>query len=567
MVDRSENQRSPVFFTICSKNLLAYAKTYVASVKRNHPDSDVYIFLADRFLGPKDGLEDATIVTLEEHGGAYYRDMMFRYNITEFNTSIKPFCFLYLFDRYEKGTGIIYMDPDIWVHSPLLEVCDGFADGLDCIVTPHMTEPMGYSDLTDRGLLKYGAYNFGFVGISNTTRNEEIVCWWADELKENCTIDFQNGLFVDQKYGDLFPSFFEKTLILRDAGYNVAYWNLFSRTLMRNDDGSINVNEYPLRFLHFSGASTSDNSPVISRHCQYLTKGTKQVYGELMVEWFSIVDSNMHDLHLKQGYSFFWDNVDKGNEHTPQSRTDDHSVIPFERSHWMFMNQFVSVGIYSDWLRKEENAIQSHLRKVDEVRKLEGKSLFCNQCMGWSLVSDWTHELDCPCGASMLDRLVHAFMYQELKVTTEYKFVMDQEEFGRERISKSKYLSRADLVSSTLNYSNTETEDVLGITYQGVEFLSELSKSMQAERFTPHVIGIDDLGNPDTLQELDFLMKEINNREGVRASLFTGMSINHFVLTGSVGFVYVEYLERRNLEESSFFQSEEPNSHSLASAA
>ena len=56
--------KAPVFFTICSKNLLAYAKAYVESVKTHHPDSDVYIFLADRFLGPKIGLDDATVVTL-----------------------------------------------------------------------------------------------------------------------------------------------------------------------------------------------------------------------------------------------------------------------------------------------------------------------------------------------------------------------------------------------------------------------------------------------------------------------------------------------------------------------
>jgi len=292
--------KAPVFFTICSKNLLAYAKTYVDSVKTHHPDSDVYIFLADRFLGPGTGLEQATVVTLEEHGGTYFRDMMYRYNITEFNTSIKPFCFLHLFDKYERGTGVVYMDPDTWIHSPLAEVCDGFSKGDDCVVTPHLTEPMGYGDLTDRGLLRYGAYNFGFVGISNSERNEEIVCWWAD--------------------GDLFPSFFENTLILREPGYNVAYWNLFSRTLELDSNNQITVNKRPLRFLHFSGANTDSESPMISRHCQYLTKNSNQIYGQLLEKWSKVVDSNLHDVHLDQGYSFFWDSAEKANEHTPRSR-------------------------------------------------------------------------------------------------------------------------------------------------------------------------------------------------------------------------------------------------------
>ena len=141
MAIESDTVKAPVFFTICSKNLLAYAKAYVDSVKKHHPDSEVYIFLADRFLGPKAGLEGATVVTLEEHGGTYFRDMMFRYNITEFNTSIKPFCFLYLFNHCERGTGVVYMDPDTWIHSPLVEMCNGFDNGDDCIVCLLYTSP------------------------------------------------------------------------------------------------------------------------------------------------------------------------------------------------------------------------------------------------------------------------------------------------------------------------------------------------------------------------------------------------------------------------------------------
>jgi hypothetical protein len=70
---------------------------------------------------------------------------------------------------------------------------------------------------------------------------------------EYCYDDKANGLFTDQKWGDLIPSFFENYLILRDPGYNVASWNLSRRRLEMSEKGDITVNGTPLRFYHFTG--------------------------------------------------------------------------------------------------------------------------------------------------------------------------------------------------------------------------------------------------------------------------------------------------------------------------
>ena len=562
MISGSDAMQAPVFFTICSKNLLAYAKTYVDSVKTHHPDSDVYIFLADRFLGPKIGLEDATVVTLEEHGGTYFRDMMFRYNITEFNTSIKPFCFLYLFNKYKKGTGVVYMDPDTWIHSPLVEVCDGFSNGSDCVVTPHLTEPMGYTDLTDRGLLRYGAYNFGFVGISNSERNEEIVCWWADELRENCTIDFENGLFVDQKYGDLFPSFFENTLILREPGYNVAYWNLFSRTLEADQEGRITVNKRPLRFLHFSGANTDCSSPMISRHCQYLTKNSKKIYGRLLESWAKVVDGNLHTVHLDQGYSFFWNSAEKSNEHTPQSQVDDSAVLLFERTHWLFMAQYLTVDTYKDWSHREAATVSILIEGMDGFTKNEEKSVFCNGCMSWSLAMEWSKDYRCQCGASMMDRLVNAFLYQELKTKENVRILASKSEDYFATIEKSAYFSRLEFVDDINCCESSKSQPGLILSYKGIEILEELVENELSKVFPPMIVGIDNLSDTEVQNELHKIMKDLNSSDEVRASLFTGLSVNHMVHCEDVGLVYVENL---SLEDSVVATTDNNTARSLLS--
>ena len=58
-------------------------------------------------------------------------------------------------------------------------------------------------------------------------------------------------MFTDQRCIDLVPGFFEH-FVLKDPGYNVAYWNLHARNLVWTGDG-YTVDGSPLRFFHFSG--------------------------------------------------------------------------------------------------------------------------------------------------------------------------------------------------------------------------------------------------------------------------------------------------------------------------
>src|SRR5439155_27055532 len=58
--------------------------------------------------------------------------------------------------------------------------------------------------------------------------------------------------FVDQRWIDFAPGLVKSFHVLRDPGYNVAYWNLPSRELSRTPEG-VEVSGRPLRFFHFSG--------------------------------------------------------------------------------------------------------------------------------------------------------------------------------------------------------------------------------------------------------------------------------------------------------------------------
>ena len=80
-----------------------------------------------------------------------------------------------------------------------------------------------------------GAYNLGFIAVAPRDDVIALLAWWHERLAVDCIIDHATGYFVDQRWMDLAPGFVSDLHILRDPGYNVAYWNLSSRRLVKGD--------------------------------------------------------------------------------------------------------------------------------------------------------------------------------------------------------------------------------------------------------------------------------------------------------------------------------------------
>ncbi len=252
------------FFTICAKNYLPIAHTCISSAKRFHPNAKFFLFLCDV---PEEGYESYSeeydVVVVSTLKIPNFRDMVFRYDVTELNTAVKPSCFMDLMGRgFDE---ILYIDPDLYVASAFSEVFEAFDRGVEAVLTPHICQPVEDGEKPDDlTMLQAGAYNLGFLALRNTKATAAFVAWWRERLETGCVADLARSLFVDQKWCDLLPSFVEKTLVLRHPGYNVAYWNLMQRTVAETG-GAWTVNGEPLRFFHFSGASFSD-AAVFSKH-------------------------------------------------------------------------------------------------------------------------------------------------------------------------------------------------------------------------------------------------------------------------------------------------------------
>lgn len=253
------------YFTICSKNYLAYALTLGRSLVRAEPGAKFFIFLADAALSD----EEAALVEFDTIEASRlplrsFADMVNRYSVIEFNTAIKPACFQYLFDEVGFDAAV-YLDPDIFVLKPLEHVTASLLDGHELVLTPHSTQPLDDGgDPDDRRLLQTGVYNLGFAAFRKTPQTEAFLSWWSARLEKDCLIALEDGLFVDQKWMDLAPAYVSRLKILDHPGYNTAYWNLMSRPVTY-ENGTWRAAGEPLHFFHFSGVKPGDGR-VFSKH-------------------------------------------------------------------------------------------------------------------------------------------------------------------------------------------------------------------------------------------------------------------------------------------------------------
>lgn len=294
---------TPVFFTIASRNYLAYATTLMQSVAAHYPDAPRYLILADRDENDA-ALAGAPFVTIPADVLALpdFEAFAFRYTIMEFNTAIKPYAFAHLRQRH-PAAGVIYLDPDILVVEPLTEVEAAFADGALAVLTPHLLAPVDDDRQPgEREILASGTYNCGFVAIGAHADADRLIAWWADRLEFGAFNDTAAGLFTDQKWADLVPGLFTDVRILRDQGYNLAYWNLSQRPVSRNG-GHWYAGKQRLAFVHFSGVDL-DRPAQFSKHQNRHTQATIGKLRPLYADYLDRLAANGHAEHRGKPYAF-----------------------------------------------------------------------------------------------------------------------------------------------------------------------------------------------------------------------------------------------------------------------
>jgi hypothetical protein len=243
------------FCTIITHSHLAYATVLYNSLLRFNSNIDFNIFIADR-----DSIESIdTPANLKYYGCQHLcvnhiankiKDKYRNEFIDEFRWSMKPVFIKYLLveKKYDK---VIFIDPDTYFFNDYNFLFDDL-DKYDVLLTPHWRGPDPY--IVPKNFhfsLTQGIFNGGFVGAN--VNGTHAMDWWAMVCEYACEKNSMKGLYVDQKYLDLLPIYFDNIGIMKHRGCNVAFWNLNDCKREKQPDETVLIDgKYPIIFIHFS---------------------------------------------------------------------------------------------------------------------------------------------------------------------------------------------------------------------------------------------------------------------------------------------------------------------------
>ena len=252
-------------FTIVAKNYIGLGQILGKSLRRHNPEMDYFIFVSDEFEQQPDTLPKEVVMAkdvLKGISSSQWIDMAFKYDLTEFCTAIKPFCFEYIFSLgYEKS---FYFDPDIYIFSSIKVISEAL-DEHTMTLTPQIAgiHPDYQGEHPEWAMNVNGIFNLGCCGISNNYLGKRVVKWWEERLRDQAFADRSVGEFTDQKWMDWIPGFLGQQLYVQQSlGMNMAPWNYFERELSEDTEGQLYVSfrtdDMPQRhdllvFVHFAG--------------------------------------------------------------------------------------------------------------------------------------------------------------------------------------------------------------------------------------------------------------------------------------------------------------------------
>lgn len=295
--------------TIIARNYVAHARVLAESFQEIHPDGTCSVLVIDDptgFIDP--GSEPFELLTVDEIGLPDPERMAASYDVMELSTAVKPWLLRHLLQRQEVDS-VVYLDPDIRIFASLEEV-GSRARRHEVVLTPHFTAPLPRDNRkpSEEDILIAGTYNLGFIALSAGEMADSLLDWWSERLETHCLNNPEEGRFVDQRWIDLAPGIWPGIDVLRDPGFNLAYWNLPTRRL--EDDGSgFRVDGQPLRFFHFSGFDPRQPGE-LSRHQNRIDAAAHPALARICREYAAeLLD---HGYEEASGWPYGWEEMANG---------------------------------------------------------------------------------------------------------------------------------------------------------------------------------------------------------------------------------------------------------------
>jgi hypothetical protein len=147
----------------------------------------------------------------------------------------------------EEHEFVTFCDCDLHFYSDPAEILD-YGNNHSVTLSPHWRTIHTKSTDEIKYNFMHGLYNGGFFMATREGRG--ILEWWAERCCVECTASSE-VTYVDQKYLDLVPLYFENVGIIKHKGCNVAAWNRnhLERTIQ---DDKVLVDGHEIIFIHYS---------------------------------------------------------------------------------------------------------------------------------------------------------------------------------------------------------------------------------------------------------------------------------------------------------------------------
>ncbi len=332
------------FFTSITTSYLPKARVLAETLKKTNPDAIMHLVVSDDLPADFD-------IKKENFDYVWYAEdfiktennnkWFFLHTVVELCTAVKGAAALHIL-KETNADKIIYLDPDIGVFNDLTPLSK-MLDKNSVLLTPHQIEPVTSKEniINDEICsLKHGVYNFGFFAVKNDKNGLKFLNWWNDRLMDFCFDDIPNGIFTDQKWGDLAPALFDFVKIIHEPEYNVATWNLATRTVTGNEKDGWFVNGKPLRFYHFTGFDSGAHRIVLASHAK---PGDPVWNLSLMYE--EMMNNNGQEQHGKTQFKYaFYNNgkkIEKRDRKLFRTRTDVYNYFdnPFDNECYLWMRK------------------------------------------------------------------------------------------------------------------------------------------------------------------------------------------------------------------------------------
>lgn len=242
--------------TISSVDYLPQSITSLVEAAKHCGPCDLIVLLVtmrnvshhNQILNPR-GIKVLNLPALADHGLA--DNVIYNYGKDNLRWGLKPSLMSKLLDSYES---VVYIDNDIlfvgdweWLWKDV--------ESHDVTITPHRGKPSAWFQWNN------GVYNAGFVGASLS--GLPTIIKWEELCAWKCEINRELGLYVDQKYLDIFPTLCN-CKIVKHAGCNLAAWNMDVSII--NEEGEPTVNGDPLVFVHLSNLGKAERAVYLHTH-------------------------------------------------------------------------------------------------------------------------------------------------------------------------------------------------------------------------------------------------------------------------------------------------------------